>query len=168
MKHIRILMLASVALATPAILQAQIAGDTSGWSRKIDQLYENLRVKLTDAKSRADSLKVKTEANVENAEREARSHLDQLQKRIEQERGKVSAAQADIRDWVEAKKSATAAKIAEWKAKHDISVLQSRADRAERYAAASIDVALAAIDDAEQATLEAWVARQEATSAQAK
>ena len=39
---------------------------------------------------------------------------------------------------------------------------QSRSDSAERYAAASIDVAVAPVDEAEKASLEAWLARQDA------
>ena len=130
--------------------------------QQIDQLYENLRVKLANTKSHIDNLNAKMETKAQQAEQEARSQLDQLQKRIEHDRSKVSAAQAEVKNWIEARKSATAAKIAEWKTKHETSQLQTRADKAERYAAASIDVALAAIDDAEQATLEAWLARQDA------
>jgi len=40
--------------------------------------------------------------------------------------------------------------------------LQNRADNAERYAAAAVDVAVAALDEAEEAALEAWLARQDA------
>src|SRR5258706_4706815 len=110
MKRAGILMLASIALLIPANLQAQVAGNVApGGGQQIDEFYENLRAKLTDAKSRVDSLKAKIEAKAQNAEQEARSHLDQVQKRIEQDRTKVLAAQAEVRNWVEAKKSATAA-----------------------------------------------------------
>ncbi|MGO8954466.1 MAG: hypothetical protein ACLPWS_17240 [Rhodomicrobium sp.] len=136
--------------------------------QKVDKFVEDLRVKLTNAKSRFDGLKAKIDVKAQNAEQEVRSHLDQVQKRIEQDRTKVSAAQAEMKKWVEARKTATAAKIAEWKAKHESKELQNRVDWAERYAAASIDVALAAIDDAEQATLEAWLARQDANTVPAK
>jgi len=36
---------------------------------------------------------------------------------------------------------------------------------AERYAAAAVDVTLAALDETEQATLEAWLARADANAA---
>jgi hypothetical protein len=42
------------------------------------------------------------------------------------------------------------------------------ADNAERYAAAAAIVAMAALDAAEQASLEAWLARKDADSAQGK
>jgi hypothetical protein len=137
-------------------------------SQRIDKFLEDLRLKLTNVKSGLDGLKSKIDVKAQNAEQEVRSHLEQVQRRIEQSRTKVSAAQAEVTNWVEAKKVTTAAKIADWKAKHETSQLQNRADGAERYAAASIDVALGAVDEAEQATLEAWLAQQDASAAQSK
>ncbi len=160
MKRTGIAILASLALLAPAPLQAQ--------SQQADQLYENLRIKLANAKSRLDSLKAKMDAKAQHADQEVRSRLEQLQQRIEQDRNKVSAAQAEVKEWLEARKNETAAKVTEWEAKRETSQLQSRADRAERYAAALIDVALAAIDDAEQAALEAWLAQQDANAARAR
>jgi hypothetical protein len=66
------------------------------------------------------------------------------------------------------RKAATNEKIAQWKAKLEKAKLQSRADNAERYAAAAAIVAMAALDAAEQASLEAWLARKDADSAQGK
>ena len=126
---------------------------------------EELQAKLDNIKNNLKGLKVKIDTKAKGAEQEARDHLAQVRKHIEQDRAKVSAANAEVKTWFETKKEATAAKIDEWKSKHETKQLQSRADRAERYAAARIDVALAAIDDAEAATLEAWLARQDAMSA---
>jgi hypothetical protein len=42
--------------------------------------------------------------------------------------------------------------------------LQNRADKAERYAAGAIDIAVEAVDEAEQASLEAWLAREDANA----
>lgn len=96
------------------------------------------------------------------------SHLDRVHKRVEQGRAKIAAAQADIKGWADEKKAATSDKIAEWKAKRELTKLQGRADKAERYAAAASAVAVAALDEAEEASLEAWLARQDANSAQAQ
>ena len=160
MKRRSIVILASVALLAAAPWQAQ--------SQQADRLYENLRTKLANAQSHLDSLKAQMEAKAQHADQEVRSRLDQLQTRTEQDRAKISAAQSEVKDWLEARKNETAAKVAEWEAKRETRQLQNRADGAERYAAASIDVALGAVDDAEQATLEAWLARQAANSAQAR
>jgi hypothetical protein len=137
-------------------------------SQRIDQFCENLRLKLTNIDSGLDGLKAKIDGKAQHAEQEVRSHLEKVQRRIEQGRAKVLVAQTEVTNWAEDRKTATADKIAEWKAKRETSKLQNRADQAERYAAAAIDVALAAVDDAEQAALEAWLARQDANSAQAQ
>ena len=130
--------------------------------QRIDQFCENLRQKLTMADSGLDGLKAKIDSNAAHAEQDVQSHLDRVRKRIEQGRAKVSAAQADVKSWVDEQKSITSDKIAEWKTKREIGKLQSRADKAERYAAAAAEVAVATVDEAEQASLEAWLARADA------
>ena len=77
----------------------------------------------------------------------------------------MTAAQADIKKWVEERKATASEKIAEWKSKRETAKLQSRANSAERYAGAATVVALAALDEAAQASLEAWLARKDADSA---
>jgi hypothetical protein len=136
--------------------------------QRIDQFCENLRQKLTMTDSGLDGLKAKIEGKATHVEQDVQSHLDRVHRRIEQERAKVSAAQADIKNWAEQRKAVTSDKIVEWKSKWETGKLQSRADDAERYAAAAINVAVAAVDEAEQASLEAWLARQDADTAQAK
>jgi L-lactate utilization protein LutB len=134
-------------------------------SERIDQFCENLRVKLTSIDSSMQALKTKVDAKSQTAEQDLRNQLESVKKRIEQDRTKVAAAQADINKWVEERKATANEKIAEWKSKLEKAKLQSRADGAERYAAAAAVVALAAMDEAEQASLEAWLARKDADSA---
>ena len=136
--------------------------------QRIDQFCENLRQKLTMTDSGLDGLKAKIDGKTARVEQDVQSHLDRVQKRIEQGRTKLSAAQADVKNWADERKAVTSNKIAEWKAKREIGKLQSHADKAERYAAAAIDVVVAAVDEAEQASLEAWLARQDADYAQSK
>ncbi len=131
----------------------------------IDQFCEDLRLKLTNIDSGLSGLRSKIDSKAQGAEQDVRSHLDKVQKRIEQGRTKVSASEADVKNWVEDKKTSTQTKIAEWKARRETSKLQSRADKAERYAAAALEVAVAALDDAEEASLEAWLAREDANAA---
>jgi hypothetical protein len=135
---------------------------------RIDQFCEDLRQKLTMADSGLDGLKAKINGKAVHVEQDVQSHLDRVNKRVEQSRAKIAAAQADIQEWADEKKAATSDKIAEWKAKRELSKLQGRADKAERYAAAASAVAVAALDEAEEASLEAWLARQDADSAQAR
>jgi predicted nucleic acid-binding Zn-ribbon protein len=133
-------------------------------SERIDKFCENLRLKFTSVDNNMGSLKAKIDAKARTAEQDVQSHLDGVKKRIEQDRAKVTAAQADIKKWVEERKATAGEKIAEWKTKRETAKLQSRATGAERYAAAAAVVALAAVDEAEQASLEAWLARKDADS----
>jgi hypothetical protein len=133
-------------------------------SQRIDKFCEDLRLKVANIDSGLGALKANIEGKVDLAEQQVRSHLDQVRRRIEQGRVKVTAARAEIKNWVEEKKTATGDKIADWKAKREASKLQNRADQAERYAAAAAAIAVAALEEAEEAALEAWLARQDAKS----
>jgi len=136
-------------------------------NERIDQFRENLRSKLKSIDNNMESLKAKIDSKARTAEQDAQNYLDGVKKRIEQERAKLATAQADIKKWAEERKAATSEKIAEWKTKRETASLKSRAESAERYAAAAAVVALAAADEAEQASLEAWLARRDAESVQA-
>jgi hypothetical protein len=135
-------------------------------SERIDQFRENLRIKLTGIDNELRALKTKIDSDAKAAERDVRNHLDAVKKLVEQERSKVATAQSDIKKWVDERKVETNEKVAEWKAKREKTKLQGRADFAERYAAAAVVVALAAVDEAEQAALEAWLARKDADHVQ--
>jgi predicted nucleic acid-binding Zn-ribbon protein len=135
-------------------------------SEHIDQFCENLRIKLTNIDNNMESLKSKIDGKARTAEQDVRRHLDGVKKRIEQDRGNVAAAQADIKKWIEERKATASEKVAELKAKRETAQLQNRANSAERYAAGAAVVALAAIDEAERASLEAWLARKDAENTQ--
>jgi S-adenosylmethionine:tRNA-ribosyltransferase-isomerase (queuine synthetase) len=131
-------------------------------SERIDQFCENLRTNLTSIDNKMQHLKAKIESKAQTAEQEVRIQLDAVKKRLKEDRIKVETAQADVKKWVDEFKFASNEKIAEWKAKHERVKLQIRAEVAERYAVAAAVVALAAVDEAEQAALEAWLARKDA------
>jgi archaellum component FlaC len=135
-------------------------------AERIDRFCENLRVKLTSIDNEMQSLKAKIDEKVKTAGQDAQTQLNAVKKRIEQERAEVAAAQNDMKKWMEERKSASTEKIAEWKAKFEKAKLQSYADSAERYAAGATIVAMAAVDQAQEAALEAWLARKEADNAQ--
>ena len=135
-------------------------------NERIDQFCENLRVKLTSIDNDMRALMAKIDSKARNAEKDIESHLDSVKKRMAQDRTKLAAAQADITKWAEEREAATDEKIAEWKAKLEKAKLKGRAEAAERYAAGAAVVASASVDEAEQAALEAWLARKDAESAQ--
>jgi hypothetical protein len=134
----------------------------------IDQLREELRAKFARIDDGLHHLKAKVNDKAEDVEYDVRHHLKKVEQRIEQGRANIAAAQSEVKNWADERKSVTHDKIAEWKAKRETNKLHSRADRAERYAVTAIELAGTSIDEAERAALEAWLARQEATSAQVK
>jgi light-regulated signal transduction histidine kinase (bacteriophytochrome) len=134
-------------------------------SERIDQFCENLRIKLTSIDKNIQQLKAKIDSKAQTAEQEVRTQLDAIKNRIAQDRTKLETAQADVKRWVDDFKLASNEKVADWKAKREKAKLRSRAENAERYAVAVAFVALAAVDEAEQATLEAWLARKDAETA---
>lgn len=131
-------------------------------SERIDQFCENLRIKLTSIDKKMQQLKAKIDSKAQTAEHEVRIQLETVRKRIEQDRTKLETAQADIKKWIDDFKAASNEKIAEWKAEREKAKLQSRAEIAERYAVGAAVVALTAVDEAEKAALEAWLARKDA------
>ena len=123
-------------------------------AKSIDQFSEEMRTKLGKVETGLHDLKAKIDSKASNVEKDARNHLDQVEKRIAQAQTKVSAAQAEMKKWVEARKVETKDKIAEWKSKRDTKKLQARANMADQYAAAARTVAAAAVDEAERASVE--------------
>ena len=133
---------------------------------RIDQFCEDLRQKLTMPTAAWMAGKDQRQGGTRRAGRAepSRQGPQACRARPRQDRGCSSRHQRVGRQ----KKAATSDKIAEWKAKRELTKLQGRANKAERYAAAASAVAVAALDEAEEASLEAWLARQDANSAQAQ
>jgi len=134
-------------------------------NQRIDQFRETIRLKAMQADSDLSALKAKIDAKAETAERDARDCLAAVTKRIEQGETKTSAARLEVENWLKQQRSSAQRAIVDLKAKGESSTLKINADLAERYALAAVDVAVAAIDAAERAALEAWLARRQADRA---
>lgn len=132
---------------------------------RIDHFCWEIRGKLKAVDGRMDGVKAKVEMKEEDAESCVRDHVAELQSRAKRDRAKLEAAKANAQTWVQDKKAAVADQIACWKAARASARLRDAASEAERYAAATLEIAMAAIDEAEQAALEAWLARQDADQA---
>jgi hypothetical protein len=126
----------------------------------------NLRLKLTKHRQQHGGAERKNPEASAKCGAGCPNYVDGVKKRIEQDRAKVTAAEADVKKWMEERKASTDANIAEWKTKREVAHLKSRADNAETYAAAAAVIALASVDEAEQAALEAWLARKDVESVQ--
>jgi hypothetical protein len=137
-------------------------------SERISQFREVFRLKLMQADSDLSALKAKIDAKAETAERDARACLDEVAKRIKQSEPKTAAARAELEKWAIERLTAAQDAAAALKVKGETTKLKARAEVAEHYALAAVDVAVAAIDAAEHAALEAWLARRDADHAPGK
>jgi hypothetical protein len=106
------------------------------------------------------------EESRKNTEAAIETQLDKIKTDFEARTREAESARAEVQAYVDEKKGETEAKIKEWKTNRELGKLEKRADNAEEYAAYCILVAMAAVDEAEVAILEAVVARRESDEAQ--
>lgn len=104
-------------------------------------------------------LKVVVSSDRQQAAIEVRRQLNLAINRMFKQREELAEAKQQARNWQEIEKVLTEETILAWKARRDLVKLQDRADRTEAFAAAMLVLAKHAIDEAEEATLEAWLAR---------
>lgn len=130
-------------------------------STPMSKFTKRLRHKMQEIEHRLDALKAATEAQAEHAEDAIQAHVKTLEAGAASAKQGLAGAQADMLAWVDDAKGT----VSEWKAKLDTRMLQGRADRAERYAEATLVVALDGVDKAEQAMLCAASARNDAVAA---
>ena len=135
-------------------------------SHSIIQLCANIRQKLAHIEAGLTHFSNRSGGKADLAELEIRSHLNTIRLRVIQGRVGVVAARTEMQAWTDEQKATASDTVTRWKAARDVARLRDRADRAERNAKATLEIALAALDNAEQAAFEAWLARHAADSVQ--
>jgi hypothetical protein len=131
-------------------------------SEKFDNFCGELRTKINDADKRIKDLKANAVGATEKAKVEAKAQLAALENKANEQKARTAAAEAKAKTWVEEKKTMTHDKIAGWKQQRDVKRLESRAELSEQYAVTAMDIAAAAVAEAERAAVEAVVARMDA------
>lgn len=137
-------------------------------SPDVDKFCEDVLRKISHIYGGLGNLKARIGTNRAFAEREVRGHLDKVRERVAVNQVAIAAAQSDVKIWAEEQRATTHASVQVWKTRRDASKLKRRAEKAERYAKAASDLAAHALDVAEEAALEAWLAREDARAALAK
>lgn len=127
----------------------------------ITKFNVELQAHLKEVQNRLAALNSQAAAGAEHANNELHRQVSALDERIHKAKDAVEAANTEMKKWVA--DSITA--ISEWKSKNDVGRLNTRADRADRYALASSQVAVASVEAAERAALDARLARLEADEA---
>jgi len=136
-------------------------------SERFDNFGSELRARINDADKRIKDLKAKAVDASGKATVEAKAQLAALENKAKDQKARTVAVEAKVKSWIEEKKAMTHDKIAQWKEQRDVKKLSARADLAENYAVAAIEIAAAAVDEAERAAVEAIVARMDADAVQA-
>jgi ElaB/YqjD/DUF883 family membrane-anchored ribosome-binding protein len=127
-------------------------------SNNMTKFNVKMQAKMKEVEKRLETLKASTVEQTEHADKAIRAHVATLEDSAHQAKESLDHARREMGSWVEDAKTT----IADWKAKLDSNMLHARADRAERYADASLVVALAGVDEAEKAMLSASLARSDA------
>ena len=106
---------------------------------------------------RLQQLKASAKAGSEKARQDLHSQAEKLRANLDADRASIEAAKIRMKDWAAGKKATFDEKVAQWKAQRE--QLKRRAEAADEYASDAVAVAVAAVDDADEAAIEAIIAR---------
>ena len=136
-------------------------------AKTTNELKQKLQQHVEVARKKLDELKQDL-ASVRQEDQEAlRQKREEIHKQVEAHKEQTRQLRANLESWEREKVSHTKEAIASWRQKREIKKLQSRADRAEDYAVNAIGMAAIDADEAEEAVLDAVVARIDAETVQA-
>ena len=111
---------------------------------------------------RLQQLKASAKAGSEKARQDLHSQAEKLRANLDADRASIEAAKTRMKDWAAGKKATFDEKVVQWKAQRTQEQLKRRADAAEGYASDAFAVAVAAVDEAHEAAIEAIIARGDA------
>ncbi len=134
-------------------------------SDRIDTFTNNLRTQLHNIDERLSSVKTTIESTANEDRAILESKLDDVKANLKAKKNEFNAYREKIKELEQEKETEVKSTVEEWKTKRETKKLNRRADRAEDYAATGVFVAMAAMDEAEAAILEAISARLDADNA---
>ena len=133
---------------------------------RIEAFKDQMQATLAKLDQRLSELKKDVEQKSDQAREKVQAQLEHLREHQARTTARLEADRSELVVWAREKQAATKEAIEDWKARQELARLQERAEKAERHAAAALAVALAAIDVAEEAALESWLARLDAGTLQ--
>ena len=136
-------------------------------SARVDQFCDQLKDRLNALESQVETVKSNLEKLPKQGEQALQKSLNEARGKLDGQKKKVELAQAGLKARAEQKIAQTKEAINEWKAKRETGRLNSRADMAEQFAADAVCIAIAALDEAEEAIFDAVMARRDAEKAEA-
>ena len=134
-------------------------------STTIDNFTKKLHDNLEAIEDRAKSLKESIQSAPKKTQAEIQSKFDEVKVTLDAKKQEFDEYRAKLKTQFEEKESEVKSNVEEWKASREVKKLEHRADKAENYAATATFLAMATMEEAEKATLEALAARLDAEAA---
>ena len=134
-------------------------------STTIDNFTKNLHDNLEAVEYRVKSLKESIQSAPKKTQVEIEYQLDEAKAKLDAKKHEFDEYRAKLKTQLEEKESEVKSHVEEWKTSRKVKKLEHRADRAENYASTATFLAIATIQEAEKATLEAIAARLDAEAA---
>ncbi len=135
-------------------------------AKTTNELKQKLQQHVEVARKKLDGLKQDLASQRQEDQEALRQKREEIHKQVEAHKEQTRQLRANLESWERERVSHTKEAIASWRQKREIKKLQSRADRAEDYAVNAIVMAAMDADEAEEAVLDAVVARIDAETAQ--
>ncbi len=130
----------------------------------IDNFTKQLHDNLEMLEDRAIKLRATIQAAPQKTQAELQLRLDEVKANLDAKKHEFDGYRAKLKTQLEERESEVKLTIEEWKTNRQVQKLEGRADRAEDYATTATFLAMAMMEEAEKATLEAISARLDATS----
>lgn len=128
----------------------------------IDNFTKQLHDRLEVLEERAKSLRNNIQSMPKEAQAEIQSKIDRAKINLDAKKQEFDEYWTKLKAQVEEKESEVKSQVEEWKIRREVKKLEHRADQAEGYANTAIFLAMATMEEAEKATLEAIAARRDA------
>jgi hypothetical protein len=134
-------------------------------STAIDNFTTQLHDNLEAVEDRAKSLKHNIQSATKKNQADIQSQLDAAKASLAAKKQEFDDYRAKLKTQFEDKESEVKSSVDEWKASREVKKLEHRAEKAEDYAATSVFLAMAMMEEAEEATLTAICSRMDAEAA---
>jgi uncharacterized protein (DUF342 family) len=131
-------------------------------SVNVDKFCNDLKGRLNVIERRVETVKANIQAFSGQAEKVVRDKLEAARNRLQAEKERVDQVRKNFKAQAQQKVAETKDAVNEWKKKNETRMLNARADRAAAYAEDAVALAVAGIDEAEEAILDAVVTRMDA------
>ena len=128
----------------------------------IDNFTKQLHDTLEAVEARVNSIRENIESSPRKTQGEMQLKLNEAKTKLDAKKHEFNAYRAKLKAQLEEKEAEIKSTVEEWKENREIKKLEHRADRAEDYASTATFLAMAMMEEAEKATLEAIAARLDA------